>query len=254
MPRPTARRPLTDREREVLTFLLDFDPGASMREAHRALVAQADFLRVTDRCDCGCASVMFDVDRDRAPRASGYDGHLLVSEAQHISESRQVMLFVEDGWLNQIEIVDYDEVHAPELPAPSALRLATESDWRLVLHKGLIGRSWASAARGARLRHRRLVGCRDHVAGPCQAGDPFLGRGVPVREFLGYRVGGEDWTVAKLAGGPCADLAVALQTRPVDFSCDDKEQAEFRSAPQGHGEGIAQGAVGDGQTLGNGCR
>ena len=130
MPRPTARRPLTDREHEVLMFLLDFDPGPLMREAHGALVTQADYLRVTEKCDCGCASVMFGVDRDRAPRAAGYDGHLLVSEAQHVSEPRQVMLFVEDGWLNQIEIVDYDEIHAPELPPPSILTRA-DVDWIL---------------------------------------------------------------------------------------------------------------------------
>lgn len=131
MPRLTARRPLTGREREVLTFLLDFDPGPSLREAHRALVEQIEFVRVTERCDCGCASIMFGVDHDRAPRAAGYEGHLLVSEAQHTNEPRQVLLFAEDGWLNQIEIVDYDEIHAPELPDPSVLRLATDDDWTL---------------------------------------------------------------------------------------------------------------------------
>lgn len=87
MPALAADRPLTDREREVLTFHLDFDPGQSLRETHRALVGQIGFVRVTERCECGCASVMFGVDRDRAPRAAGYDGHLQLRQVGRRSGS-----------------------------------------------------------------------------------------------------------------------------------------------------------------------
>lgn len=129
VPRPTANRPLTSREQEVLRYLLSFEPPPHLADTHRALIGQIEFARVTGQCDCGCATVDLSVDQSRARRAAGPDLVGPYSEARHITEPRDLLLFVQDGWLLSLEIVDYDDVHSPELPEPLRLGLPQLATW-----------------------------------------------------------------------------------------------------------------------------
>src|SRR5436309_2398133 len=65
-------RPLTDREAEILDFLLTPDfPGRD------ALRAQANTAKVVGRCSCGCATIDLATDPE-APFAEGVMQHMAV--------------------------------------------------------------------------------------------------------------------------------------------------------------------------------
>jgi hypothetical protein len=106
-------RPLTSREREILEMLLSVSaPG--IEELH-AQIAYAEAARWT----CGCASFDVRVDHDRAPRSS-FTGHPAVEavtrERDDVSRTFDLLLWVEDGWLTGVEIVDYVDRHGEESP------------------------------------------------------------------------------------------------------------------------------------------
>ena len=124
-----ASRPLSHREQQVLRYLLAFDPAPEDAAAHHSFLGQIEFARVTGRCDCGCATVDLSVDRAQATGALQRTEEYAYAEAQHLTEPRDLLLFVKDGWLSSIEVVDHDEVHSPELPHPSAFG-AAHSAWR----------------------------------------------------------------------------------------------------------------------------
>jgi hypothetical protein len=90
-------RELTSEEQRVLDFLLACDfPGApELRE-------QAKVATVTGRCACGCPTIDLTVDRSKAPRAS-IEPRVPV-EATMKDGSGFVLLFVDDGWLQALEI------------------------------------------------------------------------------------------------------------------------------------------------------
>jgi hypothetical protein len=125
-------RPLTPREREILGFLLSVDdPGvAELREQAATALARRD-------CRCGCPSIELTVDRQATPQSSiqrGSPNATPVFEAaasQSAEEFSELLLFVADGWLCDLEIVDYlPEGAEPlaEIPPPADYVLRTASD------------------------------------------------------------------------------------------------------------------------------
>jgi len=102
-------RPLTAREREILDFLLSVET-AGIEELRQ----QADHARVVP-WSCGCASIDISVDQGAAPTPSA----IAISPAIE-SQTKQkddlelffeLLLWVDNGFLSGVEIVDYSETH-----------------------------------------------------------------------------------------------------------------------------------------------
>lgn len=106
-------RPLTRREREILEMLLSVAaPGI---EELRAQVPCAEAAR----WNCGCASFELKVDRERAPRSSATARpavEAITREREDVSRTFDLLLWVDDGWLAGVEIVDYVDRHGEESP------------------------------------------------------------------------------------------------------------------------------------------
>lgn len=94
---PQFPRELTGEERGALDFLLaaDFPGVAELREQATATV-------VTGKCDCGCPTIDLSVDRDRARRAPLSERVPVESVAS--DETIWLLLFVQDGWLEMLEL------------------------------------------------------------------------------------------------------------------------------------------------------
>jgi hypothetical protein len=109
-------RSLTDREREILEFLLTPSfPGVE------ALREQAQTAAVVGRCDCGCATIELAVDNGCPEQ--GEARQTIVAEAR-TPEDREVpplelILFVKGDRLSSIEIVYYDDNIPQEFPPPA---------------------------------------------------------------------------------------------------------------------------------------
>jgi hypothetical protein len=106
-------RPPTAREREILDFLLSVDAVgiAELRE-------QAALARVA-RWSCGCASFNVVVDRERAPRSvitTSPAVEAFSTERDDADKAFDLLLWVEDGWLAAVEIVDYIARHGEDSP------------------------------------------------------------------------------------------------------------------------------------------
>jgi hypothetical protein len=109
-------RDLTNREREILDFLLSVDFADV-----EILRAQASTARAVGRCPCGCATIEIAVDPGvqafrpmpmRVPvEARVHD----VSEPQRVFE---LLLFVDDGRISSLEIVWYGTDPPHEFPTP----------------------------------------------------------------------------------------------------------------------------------------
>ena len=107
-------RPLTDREREILEFLLSVEISG-IQELRR----QMPVTRVA-RWDCGCASFDISVDRERAtpsaitasPAVEAYS-----KSRDGVDNAFDLLLWVKDGWLAGVEIVDYVLQHGADSPA-----------------------------------------------------------------------------------------------------------------------------------------
>ncbi|HST18526.1 MAG TPA: hypothetical protein VLK36_12715 [Gaiellaceae bacterium] len=106
-------RPLTARELEILELLLSVDVEGI--EELRAQVPHA----LAARWSCGCASFGLVVDAAQAPRSRNTNS--LLSEAAS-KERRgpdsyfELILWLRDGWLNSVEIVDYVDQHGDQSP------------------------------------------------------------------------------------------------------------------------------------------
>jgi hypothetical protein len=107
-------RPPTQREQEIVELLLSVElPGIE------ALRAQLAYARVA-RWDCGCASFDVIVDRERAPRSSVTTSPAVEAasrERDDPANAFDLLLWVEDGWLASVELVDYVDNHGAESPA-----------------------------------------------------------------------------------------------------------------------------------------
>jgi hypothetical protein len=104
----------TAREREILEMLVSTEmPG--MEE----LRAQVPYVRVA-RWDCGCASFSVHVDRSVAPQSQIRTNPTVEAYSKQrddAAEAFDLLLWVEDGWLAGVEIVDYAERHGDDSPA-----------------------------------------------------------------------------------------------------------------------------------------
>ena len=117
--RPDAARPLTERQREILRFLLP--PDLPQRDV---FLKQAAAARVSARCPCGCATIHLSIDPTAAPRAEvalPYNAVDATTGACHeLDRSFELLLFIEDGWLSYVEIVYYGDEPPAEFPPPAA--------------------------------------------------------------------------------------------------------------------------------------
>lgn len=106
-------RPLTEREREILELLLsvEFDGIEELR-------AQVPHARAA-RWDCGCASFNLVVDQTNAPRSTISRSPLSEARSREQDDADQfyeLLLWVNEGWLSGVEIVDYVEKHGEQSP------------------------------------------------------------------------------------------------------------------------------------------
>ena len=82
------------------------------------LRAQVPHIRVA-RWSCGCASFNVEVDRTIAPRSQVTNRPAVEAfSKQHDDPAKafDLLLWVEDGWLSGVEIVDYVDRHGDESP------------------------------------------------------------------------------------------------------------------------------------------
>jgi hypothetical protein len=115
-------RELSDAERQVLALLLAREfPGRD------ALVRQAETVQTGgSSCDCGCPS--FSLHPDKSLPAATEAGHA-VSDAHGLDPGGSaigVLLFVEDGYLDDVEIYGNEGSTFAGLPDADALKL---SEW-----------------------------------------------------------------------------------------------------------------------------
>jgi hypothetical protein len=95
---PEYPRPLSDREAEVLHFLLELDDDrlAPLRQ-------QAQSAVVTGTCACGCASIDLSVDRDSSSPVALCSPVLSADSIAGVPPVG-LLLFLDDGWLSLLEI------------------------------------------------------------------------------------------------------------------------------------------------------
>lgn len=106
-------RPLTRREREILEMLLSVD-ATGINE----LRAQVPHVQAA-RWRCGCASFNLRVDRSCAPRSSITARpavEVATRERGDVTRTFDLLLLVDDGWLDGVEIVDFVDRHGDESP------------------------------------------------------------------------------------------------------------------------------------------
>jgi hypothetical protein len=111
-----APRPLTSVERRTLDYLLSAKfPGVS------ELRAQAETVQVIgDWGDC-CASVVLNVDRSRSPKANTSEPIAVEARSGPGIPARELLLFVREGWMTELEIVHYEEEPGPQtFPEPGS--------------------------------------------------------------------------------------------------------------------------------------
>jgi hypothetical protein len=106
-------RPPTDREREILEMLLSVEtPGVE------ELRAQVPSIQVA-RWICGCASFNIEVDRTAAPRSEITGNPAIEAETKQRDDpllAFDLLLWVDDGWLAGVEIVDFVDRHGDQSP------------------------------------------------------------------------------------------------------------------------------------------
>jgi hypothetical protein len=112
-------RPLTQREREVLDFLLSAElPGIDELRRQAETVYASPWR-------CGCASIDLHVDRRVAPASPLRTQPAIEAETKEVDAAGlfELLLWVdEDGWLSSLEIVDYVDPHGSTheiFPPPS---------------------------------------------------------------------------------------------------------------------------------------
>jgi hypothetical protein len=111
----TFPRPLTAREAETLRFMLSpADPRlVCLRE-------QAGVAVVTGKCPCGCATIDLSVDRAKASGASGLCHAAINARTPKFDPAlgpKELIVFLEEGWLNSLEVVYYSDQPPHEFPA-----------------------------------------------------------------------------------------------------------------------------------------
>lgn len=109
---------LSKREREILALLLSVDvPGID------ELRQQAEAATVSGRCSCGCATVDFTVDQSMAPASPLRHSPVIETRtkagvAGEAEPRYDLLLFLDNGWLQSVEIVYYGDTIPSEFPPP----------------------------------------------------------------------------------------------------------------------------------------
>lgn len=118
-------RELSDAERSLLDFLL-----TKLFPGREALLRQSETVRTTgSSCGCGCPSFSLVPDRSvpaaDVPERVPTDAHGLDPGGNSIG----VLLFVDDGYLSEVEIVSHKGVSTfAGLPEPAALKISKWSE------------------------------------------------------------------------------------------------------------------------------
>jgi len=113
MTQPVNPRPLSAEEKALADFLLSAEfPGRD------ELRVQLDSVKVVGICECGCGTVELAVEGD-VPRSVCREP--IPIEAH--DDALDVLLFVRDGVLSSLEIVDYKDRRPLPYPRPSDLEL-----------------------------------------------------------------------------------------------------------------------------------
>jgi hypothetical protein len=126
---------LTTEQRALLEFLLT--PAFDGRDE---LLAQARGVQTSgSSCDCGCASFHLNPDVAR-PQATVHEP-VPVDANGHAPDGSpvEVLLFVREGHLSEVEVVWYGSAPPPDLPRPADLVISqwsepTESGTRALLN------------------------------------------------------------------------------------------------------------------------
>jgi hypothetical protein len=106
-------RDLKPAERELLEFLLTADfPGRD------ELKQQLDCVEVIGDCDCGCGTINLTVEN---PVVHSTAREPIPIEAH--GKGLEVLLFVRNGLLSSLEIVDYGDHRPIPYPSPNSLEL-----------------------------------------------------------------------------------------------------------------------------------
>jgi hypothetical protein len=115
-------RELTDEERRLLMFLL-----TRTFEGREELLRQAETVRTAgSSCDCGCPS--FSLRPDRSLPAALGAAHM-ASDAHGVDPGGNevgVLLFVDDGYLSEVEVYSNVGSTFAGVPDPNSLKL---SEW-----------------------------------------------------------------------------------------------------------------------------
>jgi hypothetical protein len=106
-------RALTRRERDILEFLLAVDADGIDQ-----LWQQVPYATGA-RWKCGCASFNLIVDKANAPRSSITTAPLSEARSRDrddLDGYYELLLWVDDGWLSGVEIVDFVHEHGVQSP------------------------------------------------------------------------------------------------------------------------------------------
>lgn len=130
---PVSERPLTEREREILMFLLTA-PGVPDVDALREQVA----VSTASQCECGCASIELTVDRTAARPARGLRRELvetLTEDIARVHELTPLRFYGDDGYIDP-----FHQVTPADLDGYIGLILwATRSGWLSGVEMHLVG-------------------------------------------------------------------------------------------------------------------
>ena len=108
-------RPISDRERAVVAWLL---ANAPVNAPLEHLLPRVPELRVVGRCDCGCASVDFEVDGQSGGSHPIADAYAASSTGLKCG----LILWGRDGAITGLEIYEMDLGTTRELPSIDKLR------------------------------------------------------------------------------------------------------------------------------------
>ena len=111
-------RPLLQEERNLLSFLLQADfPGAE------TLRSQVEHTTVVSRCGCGCPSVGLSVDKTNSEPAMFYDDIPVEGLPVEEPTGPAVLLFVRDGYLDDLELMYLSDAPPSDWPDLSRLKV-----------------------------------------------------------------------------------------------------------------------------------
>jgi hypothetical protein len=109
-------RPLTDAETAITLRVLEMAGAPEMKKLQRQVAAAI----ATHPCSCPCPSVGLAVDKAKAEPIA-YEGRF---DAEVYYETGAVMVWVDDGWLSNLETWWWSDDPPREFPPLDALRQA----------------------------------------------------------------------------------------------------------------------------------